>query len=69
MQDHQGYLDCTTLPSLQHLMLHKLCIDVLSRYEIRGKKEAAFDILITKCSGQSVSLIWGKGHCLDHSRL
>lgn len=43
MQDCQGYLDCITLLSLQHLILHKLCMDLLSRYEVRGKKEAAFD--------------------------
>lgn len=55
MQDHQSYLDWIALSGLQHVMLHKLCSEVCSGYEITGKKEVAFDILITKCSGQSVS--------------
>lgn len=54
MQDHQSYLHCIALSSLQHLIVHKLCSEVFSRYEITGKKEVAFDILITKCSGKSV---------------
>lgn len=45
MQDHQSYLDCITLPSLEHLMLCKLCTHLLSRYETRGEKKTAFDIL------------------------
>lgn len=52
MQDHQSYLDCIVWPTA--LDVAQALFEVFSGYEITEKKEAAFDILITKCSGQSV---------------
>lgn len=50
MQDHQlPILHCSVWPTAPDVA--QVLFEVFSGYEITGKKEAAFDILITKCSG------------------
>lgn len=63
----KGYVEITHCMFnflIDEIQASSSCTYLLSRYEIRGKKEAAFDILVTKCSGQSLPLTWSRGHTI-----